>query len=201
MVAAMNGMRICGILWGAFLAVWIVWAIRTKETREREGVWSRLSYTVLTIAAFFAMFAERVAPGWLRILVFPRTLSIEILGVVITLAGIGFAVWARVFIGGNWSSSVTVKVGHQLIRTGPYRWVRHPIYSGILLAMLGTALERRELRGLLAVVLLYAGFKIKSRIEERAMTRVFGAQYDEYRRTTGAIFPRMGASDPDDSRP
>ncbi len=187
----MSGMQICEILWGAFLAVWIVWAIRTKETKEREGAWSRLSYTVLTIAAFFGMFTDRIALGWLRIVVFPATLAIEIPGVVITLAGIAFAIWARVSIGGNWSSSVTVKVGHQLIRTGPYRWVRHPIYSGMTLAMLGTALERRELRGLLAVVLLYAGFRIKSRIEERAMVGEFGAAYDEYRRGTGAIFPRM----------
>lgn len=185
-------MRICEILWTVFLAVWIVWAIRTKETKEREGAMSRLSYTVPTIAAFFCMFTDRIAFGWLRIAIFPATLAVEIPGVVITLAGIGFAVWARVSIGTNWSSSVTVKVGHQLVRTGPYRWVRHPIYSGIILAMLGTALERRELRGVLAVVLLYVGFKIKSRIEERTMAGVFGAQYAEYSRSTGAIFPRMG---------
>lgn len=188
----MNGMRICEGLWGAFLVVWMVWAFRTKETKEREGAWSRLSYALPTIAAFWAMFTERITLGWLRLAVFPAAPAIEILGIVLTAAGIGFAIWARASIGSNWSASVTVKVGHQLVRTGPYRRVRHPIYSGMTLAMLGTALERRELRGLLAVVLLYVGFKIKSRIEERTMSKVFGAAYDEYSRTTGAIFPRVG---------
>lgn len=77
------------------------------------------------------------------------------------------------------------------MRSGPYRWVRHPIYSGMILAMAGTALERRQVRGVIAVVLLYAGFKIKSRIEEHVMQATFGSEYADYSRTTGAIVPRL----------
>ncbi len=113
------------------------------------------------------------------------------LGIAITLAGIAFAMWARVYLGGNWSSSVTVKVGHQLVRTGPYRFVRHPIYTGLISSLFGTAIVRHQVRGIIAVVLAYVGFKIKSRIEERTMISTFGAQYDEYSRTTGAIVPRL----------
>ena len=86
---------------------------------------------------------------------------------------------------------MTVKVGHRLIRSGPYRWVRHPIYSGIILAMMGTALDRRQVRGLVAVVLFCIGFKIKSRIEERFMAATFGAEYEQYKGSTGAIIPRL----------
>jgi protein-S-isoprenylcysteine O-methyltransferase Ste14 len=187
----MDAMRICEYLWIAFLVVWVIWALRTKRVQAREGVSSRLSYTVLTIAAFYAMFGGDTPREWLRIRIFPADLWIEVLGIVITAAGIAFAIWARTYLGGNWSSSVTVKIDHELVRSGPYRWVRHPIYSGMILGMLGTALVRGQVRGLVAVVLLYVGFKIKSRIEEHAMAGAFGAQYDEYTRTTGAIIPRL----------
>jgi len=187
----MDGMWVCGWLWIAFVAVWLVWAIRTKPTQMREGVSSRLSYMVLTFVAFYTMWGRDANREWLRIRLFPANPWTAALGVAITAAGLGFAIWARAYIGTNWSSSVTVKVGHQLIRTGPYRWVRHPIYSGMILAMLGTALERRQVRGVIAVVLLYAGFKVKSKIEERTMTNTFGAEYDDYSRTTGAIVPKL----------
>jgi protein-S-isoprenylcysteine O-methyltransferase Ste14 len=184
-------MSICKLLWAAFLVLWLIWALRTKPTQSREGVSSHLSYAVLTIAAAYLMFSNDVPRSWLRIQLFPANLWTDLLGIVVTAAGLAFAVWARAYLGGNWSSSVTVKVGHQLVRTGPYRWVRHPIYSGMILAMLGTALDRCQLRGLIAVVLLYLGFKIKSRIEETAMQATFGAEYAEYSRTTGAIVPRL----------
>ncbi len=113
------------------------------------------------------------------------------LGVALTAAGIGFAIWARLYLGGNWSGAVTVKVGHELVRTGPYRFVRHPIYTGLITALLGTGLLRAQVRGLIALVLIYAGFKMKSKIEERAMISTFGTAYEEYRRSTGAIVPKL----------
>lgn len=190
MSPVVNGTRICANLWLAFLVVWVIWGIRTKRTEVRERAASRLSYTVLTIAAFFLMFTETPRLGPLAQPLFPASPWLGLLGVAITAAGLGVAVWARAFLGGNWSASVTVKVEHRLITNGPYRWVRHPIYSGMLLALLGTALVRDQVRGLLAVVLLYVGFRVKSRIEERFMTNTFGAEYESYRRTTGGIFPR-----------
>ncbi len=187
----MSGMSVCGYLWVAFFVLWVIWAIKAKPVERREGVSSRLSYTVLTVAGFYAMFSRDVPENWMKIRLFPASPWSEGLGIAVTVAGMLFALWARAYLGGNWSSSVTVKVGHQLVRTGPYRWVRHPIYSGIILAMLGTALERRQVRGFVAVVLLYVGFTIKSRIEERTMASTFGAEYQEYSRGTGAIVPRL----------
>lgn len=187
----MNGMQICKYLWIAFLVVWVIWATRTKAVQRREGISSRLSYTVLTVAAAYLMFADTVPRAWLLIPVVPAAAGVPWVGVAVTAMGIAFAVWARAYLGGNWSGTVTVKVDHQLVRSGPYRWVRHPIYSGMILAMLGTALARGQVRGLVAVVLLFAGFKIKSKIEEQAMLSTFGAEYDEYSRSTGAILPRL----------
>lgn len=187
----MGGMTVCGYLWLAWLVIWMAWAIRTKPTRVREGISSRLSYSVLVFAGFLLLFSNDVPRDWLRIRLFPANPWTAALGIAITVAGLAFAIWARAYIGTNWSGTVTVKVGHQLVRTGPYRWVRHPIYSGLILAMLGTAIERRQVRGIIAILLVYAGFKVKSRIEERAMTNTFGADYDDYSRTTGAIVPRL----------
>jgi protein-S-isoprenylcysteine O-methyltransferase Ste14 len=188
---AMDGMWVCGWLWIAFCVVWLIWAIKTKPVQQRESVSSRLSYTVLVVVGFYVVFSVGAVQPWMRFHLFPASRAVEILGVVLTAAGIGFAFWARIYLGGNWSGTVTVKVGHELVRTGPYRWVRHPIYTGLILALLGTALERRQVRGLIAVVLVYAGFKMKSKIEEQAMTNTFGAEYVDYSRSTGAIVPKL----------
>ncbi len=115
----------------------------------------------------------------------------EVTAVSLTAAGIAFAIWARFYLGQNWSSAVSIKVGHQLIRTGPYCWVRHPIYSGILLALVGTALARVKPVGVLAIALFWLGFWIKSRMEERFRCKTFGQEYEEYSRTTGVLPPRL----------
>ncbi len=187
----MTALGICGYLWLAFCVIWLLWALKTKPAQQRESVSSRLSYTIFVIAAFYLVFAKEITQPWLRIHLFlPNRLS-EVLGVALTAAGIGFAVWARFYLGGNWSSSVTVKVGHELVRTGPYRFVRHPIYTGLIVALLGTALQQPQVRGLIAILLLYVGFKIKSKIEEQIMISTFGAQYKEYSQATGAIIPKL----------
>jgi protein-S-isoprenylcysteine O-methyltransferase Ste14 len=187
----MDPQQICKYLWSGFFLAWFIWAIRTKPIQKREPVSTQLLYIVVTTAAFYLVFAARIRGEWLHIVLFPAREWVAIAGVVVTAAGLGFAIWARVYLGGNWSGAVSVKVGHELIRSGPYRWVRHPIYTGIILALLGTALEIDQARGLVAVILLYLGFKIKSRIEERVMRQAFGAEYDEYSRSTGAIVPRL----------
>lgn len=178
-------------LWLGFGAVWIIWAAWTKPTQRRESLAASSLYGLVMLASFYFMFAGQFLGSWLHLRLYPPTPWIEILGLVVTAAGLGLALWARAIIGRNWSGAVSVKVGHELVRTGPYHWVRHPIYSGITLALLGTALGIDQTRAFLAVVLLYASFKIKSRLEERVMGGVFGAEYEEYRRSTGAIVPRL----------
>ncbi len=187
----MSAWAICGYIWIVFVVVWIVMAFGTKTTEQRESVSSRLSYTVLVIVAFYLVFGKEITQQWLRIRLFQPGPITDWLGVALTAAGIGFAIWARLYLGGNWSGAVTVKVGHELVRTGPYRFVRHPIYTGLITALLGTGLLRAQVRSLIAIVLIYAGFKIKSKIEERAMISTFGTAYEEYRRSVGAIVPKL----------
>lgn len=187
----MSGMSICGYLWSFFFVIWMLWAIGTKATRTRANFGSGILYLVFTVAAFYLMFSHDVTHDWLRLRILPPDDWIENVGIAVTAAGLLFSIWARAHLGRNWSGTVTVKVGHELIRSGPYRWVRHPIYSGMILAMLGTAINRGQLRGVIAVILLWLGFTIKSRIEERMMTTTFGPEYEEYHRSTGAIIPRL----------
>ena len=140
---------------------------------------------------FLSAVRQNLPFPWLEESIIPHHIFLEVLAVTLTALGIAFAIWARFYIGQNWSSAVTIKVGHQLIRTGPYAWVRHPIYSGLLLAMIGTVLALRELRGVLAFVLLWLGFWIKLRMEEEFMRKTFGEEYAEYRRSTGGLVPKV----------
>ena len=110
-------------------------------------------------------------------------------GAVLTLGGLLFTVWARVHLGRNWSGIITVKQGHELITSGPYRVVRHPIYSGLLLAFMGSALARAKWQGVLAVVLVVWALWRKLRIEERWMRKEFGSRYQEYARCVAALVP------------
>ena len=173
--------------------VWFIGACRTKRTQQRADFISRLSYGIPVLVAFALMFADSdsVSLSWLVVPIFHSNTVLAATGVTLTALGVAFAIWARLYIGQNWSSAVTIKVGHQLIRTGPYGWVRHPIYSGILLAMLGTALVRRQPRGVIAFLLLWLAFLLKSRMEERFMRQAFGPEYDDYIRSTGALVPRI----------
>src|SRR5262249_25044393 len=98
------------------------------------------------------------------------------------------AVWARVVLAGNWSARVTLKENHELIRRGPYRVVRHPIYSGLLVMILGTALLAGRMSGFVALLVCFCGFWIKLRQEEALLTRCLPG-YSEYKARTKALVP------------
>ena len=186
-----NGMQVCGYIWLAFYTLWVLAALGTKRAVERVDWGKRLSYTIPVALGYYCMFSSHLGIAWLQERILPSNQALAISAIAVTLAGMAFAVWARVYLGRNWSSVPTIKEKHQLIRSGPYRLVRHPIYSGILLAVTGTFLANGKVRGALSIVLLWIGWQIKSRMEEQFMVRTFGAEYEEYRRTTGALFPRL----------
>ena len=186
-----NGMQVCSYIWMAFYTIWLLGALRTKRAAEHVGWGKLLSYTIPVALGYYCMFSPYVGLDWLQTRILPRNQGLAAAAIVITLAGMAFAVWARVYLGRNWSSLPTIKEQHQLIRSGPYRLVRHPIYTGFLLAMTGTFLANGRVRGALSIVLLWTGWQVKSRMEERFMVRTFGAEYEDYRRTTGGLFPRL----------
>jgi len=108
---------------------------------------------------------------------------------VVAALGLALTVWARMHLGANWSGTVTVKQDHELVRSGPYAWVRHPIYTGLLLMLAGTALALGEWRGVLALLIAFAALWRKLKLEERWMRETFGTAYDDYRRSVKALLP------------
>jgi protein-S-isoprenylcysteine O-methyltransferase Ste14 len=179
-----------GWCWIGFFVYWLYQAIGTKRTNKRENVLRALPYRTASVAGFICLNWSLGIP-FLDRRRLPADTWIGVLALSLTFAGIAFAIWARRWIGRNWSSAVTIKEDHQLIRSGPYAWVRHPIYSGILSAMAGTALGIARYRGVVGAALFFLAFYLKSRIEESFMRQTFGVAYEEYRRTTGAFFPRL----------
>ena len=176
-------------MWVGWVAYWWAASFNVKKTARRESLQSRLSHIVPLMLA--------VALVWLPISPI-KILSERFLpdaawpfwvGAMLTLAGLLFTVLARVHLGRNWSGTVTVKQDHALITSGPYRFVRHPIYTGLLLALAGTALARGEWRGVVAVALAFVAFWRKLRIEERWMREQFGEAYEEYRGRVAALIP------------
>ena len=113
------------------------------------------------------------------------------MGVGLTAAGVAVAIWARQHLGKYWSAQVTIRAGHELIRTGPYARIRHPIYTGMLLALVGTVLVIGEYRALAALAIAVFGFARKARKEESFLATQFGPAFKEHRRLTGFFLPRF----------
>jgi protein-S-isoprenylcysteine O-methyltransferase Ste14 len=175
-------------LWLAWLIYWCVAAISAKATRRRESVTSRLLH-VIPLALGVALLLPHLVDGWLAVRFLPRAAIWFWLGFALVALGLGFSVAARVWLAGNWSSMVTLKQDHELIRSGPYRWVRHPIYSGLLVALLGSAIALGEWRGLIGLALITVAFLRKISVEEQFLTQQFGDAYARYRAEVPALVP------------
>jgi protein-S-isoprenylcysteine O-methyltransferase Ste14 len=180
------------LLWLVFIAFWIAVARGGKVVAQRESVSSRLSHYLPLLVAIYLLAAPHIPVILLNDRFAPLSLWLVRLGAALTLAGVAFAIWARVLIAGNWSSDVTLKRDHELIVTGPYAFVRHPIYTGILLALVGTALAVGGWRAALAVVVAAAAFWRKLTIEEAVMRRQFGETYARYAARVPALIPFVG---------
>ncbi len=176
-------------LWVAWLLFWSVAAIGAKRDVRREGIGSRLSH-LLPLGLAIALFTMPHPPlAWLASRFLPRSAVGFWVGFALVVGGLGFTVLARLWLGTNWSGLVTLKQDHQLVRSGPYALVRHPIYSGLLLAFLGSAIALGQWRGLVALALVVAAFLRKISIEERFLARQFGKAYASYRADVPALLP------------
>jgi protein-S-isoprenylcysteine O-methyltransferase Ste14 len=176
-------------VWMALVVVWVVGALRTKRTVRRQSSASQLLYTAILVAGVYLIFAKQSGIPWLDRQLFPVTVPIALVGLLAVLMGVAFSIWARLILGGNWSNRVTVKENHTLVRSGPYRIVRHPIYSGILLGMFGSALQRGGIRCFAGVLICALSFWLKTRAEEHFMVQSFGEQYLQYRHRVKALAP------------
>jgi protein-S-isoprenylcysteine O-methyltransferase Ste14 len=180
-----------GGLWLAWLIYWLVAARDVKPVSRGETLPSRLAYMVPLLLGGIVMSLSHSPGPWLNARFLPRTILVYGIGVAILTVGLLVTVWARRHLGRNWSGTITVKHGHELVRSGPYRYVRHPIYSGLILALIGTAIAIGEWRGLVGAVLIAVSFAIKLSFEERMLAPVFGEELVRYRAEVPALFPRI----------
>ena len=164
---------------------WLVAAFGTKPTARRQSYASRARQLVLLILASAFLWWDRN----LTMRFLPDAGWVVWIGFVLTVAGCAFAVWARAYLGSNWSGTVTVKKDHELICKGPYAIVRHPIYFGLLVGVAGTALAIGEVRAIFGFVLVVAGLYLKSRYEEQFMREQFNGEYVRYSQRVKRLIP------------
>jgi len=175
----------CWIIFGGY---WLISAMRVKAIAERQSVWSALTHRIPLGFSYFLL-AYRHLPPPMNLSVTPQADWALAMGGLVCVSGLLVTLWARWTLAGNWSSDVTFKQGHELVRAGPYRFVRHPIYTGLLVMCLGTAIEISRLRCWLALLLMTTAFWLKLKQEERLMLRHFPNEYPAYQKQAKALVP------------
>jgi protein-S-isoprenylcysteine O-methyltransferase Ste14 len=186
-------LRLAGFAWVVFLFYWLVSGQKLKKVKQREGYGERLVELAFMTAAYTLVFNDIFGHRWLGLgrRFLPVSDAIGEAGFAITVTGVALAIWARWHLGENWSATVTLKEGHELIRSGPYHYIRHPIYTGMLVAFAGTVLALGELRGLVSFAIAITSFHSKARKEERFLTQEFGEAFNDHVRRTGKFLPGL----------
>ena len=176
-------------IWFVWWSFWIFSSRNVRATSQRESQRSRRIHLALVGIAFALIALPVFRRGLLGRHWLPSTPSAFFVGVTILLGGFVFAVWARSYLGSNWSGTITVKEEHELVRNGPYSIARHPIYTGFIMGMVGSAIALGELRGVLAVFLFVAAYLRKIWIEEKWLIGHFGQAYEDYCKDVRALIP------------
>ncbi len=178
--------------WLILLAYWVIAFFRVRPNQTVEPLPSRLIRLAVIVVGFELLYGH-----WLRFTILGRRFvpdlpPVRYAGIILLWLGIGIAIWARYYIGEYWSAKITIKTEHKVIDSGPYAFMRHPIYSGILLAFIGTALAIGRWRGVAAFFLMLVVFIIKARREESLLTAELGDNYGRYKKRTGMLIPWIG---------
>jgi protein-S-isoprenylcysteine O-methyltransferase Ste14 len=171
---------VIGIAWLIFWGYWLLSAAGAKASVKGKR-WR--PFAGITVLCVFLL--TRVIKGGSFVVHSP---ILGAIGAVMFASGIALAVWARVYLGSNWGMPMSQRVEPELVTSGPYRFVRHPIYSGLLLGLLGTALAT-NLLGLILVPVLCGYFYYSATVEERNLTAIFPTAYPAYRMSTKMLIP------------
>ena len=175
------------LLWIGFFAYWAVAGRDSAPTKNSESAVSSWFHQIILALALMLLFAP--VPGLDGWFLPPRVRFLVAIGAGIQAAFIMLAIWARRHLGRNWSAAVRIGVDHELVRTGPYRLLRHPIYTAMLGMFLGTAIASGQYHALLGLGVLVLAYLRKTRMEEQILQRTFGPEYDVYRRDSWALVP------------
>lgn len=179
------------LLWGTLFLVWLLYALFSKKGTSSEPWHQRLLFNWMPLLLAFYL----LGPGdWfghtlIREKFVEHTNLVGIIGLIPCLLGFAIAIWSRLLLGTNWSLSVQKKEKHELIIRGPYKLVRHPIYTGLLLMFCGNALIVGDYRAIIAVLIVFVSFWFKLKKEEKLLTEVFGDNYREYMQKTKRMIP------------
>jgi protein-S-isoprenylcysteine O-methyltransferase Ste14 len=175
--------------WGIFFVVWVLAALFTKRTVYHESGGRRLRYIIPIVFGSYLVFrGYRFGPPF-NIHLVSQSDAVLDAAAILCLCGLGYCLWARVVLGRNWSGTVTLKEDHELIVRGPYRLVRHPIYTGLLAMLIATWMEQAHIAGMTGLVLIFISLWIKSNYEEEVMRKQFPEQYAAYGERVKRIIP------------
>lgn len=179
------------IIWLIVLMYWFILGLAAKKGNSQEPKMKQfIQYWLpLIIAVLLLGPGEWFGHTLLRENFVPHTDFVGITGLMIAFFGACIACWSRYNLGKNWSLSVQKKESHELIQHGIYKWIRHPIYTGLLLLFIGNTLIVGDYRGILAVIIVFVSFWFKLKKEEQLLTETFGNQYIEYAAKTKALIP------------
>src|SRR5438874_845112 len=183
--------HIAGKLWMLWAVWWLAMAFFSKATKRRETLSQRFEHVIPAVLGFLFLFQWDFGETLFAREIFRDNPVLMLACVALTFLGLLFAVWARLALGRNWSGTVTIKTNHQLIRRGPYRWIRHPIYTGMLAALLATAIAQGLLSGLVGFAFISLALYRKARREEKFLAQEFGEGFAEHRQHTGMFLPRF----------
>jgi len=175
--------------WLVTALIWLFASVFSKPTVKSGAANVRLLYLVLAVAGGFCIGDKRLHWGWLDERFLPLSPRILLVGALLTALGCVFAIWARAALGSNWSGGPAVKQDHVLVQRGPYALSRHPIYTGFLTAVFGTAIAVARYRAILGFLLVLLSILVKTRQEEELMAESFPEDYPRYRTRVRALVP------------
>jgi len=176
------------ICWWLFIIIWVVSSFAVKPTKERQD-WGGKLFTFAFLTVTFSLLAGVIPGRGLNARLWPYQQTLLYPAYALTMAGLLTSIWARLALGTNWSATVAFRHGQELVERGPYRFVRHPIYTGVLLMVAGTATVLGNLAGLLSLGVCFLGHWWKLRREEALLTKHFPDSYPDYRSRTKALIP------------
>lgn len=175
--------------WEAVAIVWLVGLAFTKPTVRSQSMGTQVFHMVLAFLGFALLGSHWFDGGWMGVRFVPDVEQVKLVALALTVAGCLFAIWARLSLGGNWSGRATVKAGHELVTQGPYAVTRHPIYTGLMTAVVGTGLAVGEMRCIIGFIVILLALMVKMSQEEKLMMQAFPAAYPAYRQRVKALVP------------
>ncbi|MGB0949338.1 MAG: methyltransferase family protein [Marinirhabdus sp.] len=184
-----NLFLILTVIWIITGIYWVIAGQKIKKAKKKEDIRFRVFYMFFWVAPVLITFFNAIPTQWLNKRLYIENSTLNIVAFILAIVSLAFMVWSRVVLGENWSGRVAIKENHNLITSGPYRYVRHPMYTGFIFAFLWSAVLLGEVRGLISFIILIIGIVIKLRMEERFVREAFGEEYIAYAKRVKKIVP------------